>query len=136
MSDKREYQAKIALEYFEGSARKAERIMGWGRESVAKGLGEYKSGIKCIDNYKNCGRTRTEDKLPDLRKDIKSLAEPQTQADPALKSALTYTRITAKAMRKALIDEKGYSDHELPCADTIGNILNRMGYNLKRVLKS
>ena len=39
-------------------------------------------------------------------------------------------------MRKALIDEKGYADEDLPCAGTIGNILNRMGYNLKRVLKT
>jgi hypothetical protein len=39
-------------------------------------------------------------------------------------------------MRKALIDEKGYSDEELPTDKTIGNILNRLGYNLKRVQKS
>ena len=39
-------------------------------------------------------------------------------------------------MDQALIEEKGYTDKELPCANTIGNILNRMGYNLKRVLKT
>ena len=35
-----------------------------------------------------------------------------------------------------MIREKGYSDEELPTAKTVGNILNRLGYNLKRVLKS
>lgn len=39
-------------------------------------------------------------------------------------------------MREALIKEKVYSDEELPCEATIGNILNRLGYNLKRVLKA
>lgn len=134
--ERRTYQAKIALDYFGGSARKAEREMGWGRESVEKGLKEVETGIRCIDNYQGRGRKRTEDKIPDLIEDIRSLAEPQTQADPAMKSSLTYTRITAKSMRQALIDEKGYSAEELPTDDTIGNILNRIGYNLKRVQKS
>ena len=55
---RREYQAKIALEYFDGSARKAERELGWYRKSVLKGLGEAKSGFKCIDNYQGRGRKR------------------------------------------------------------------------------
>ncbi len=134
---KREYIAQISLEYFQGNARKTEREMGWGRECVQKGIKEKETGIRCIDNYKATGRKRTEDKIPNLSKDIISLADLQTQADPSMKSgSLTYTRITAKAMRQALIEEKGYTDDVLPCEATIGNILNRLGYNLKRVLKA
>jgi len=133
---KRQYQAEISLKYFDGNARKTEQEMGWGRQPVEKGLGELRTGIRCIDNHKQCGRTRTEDKCPELKEDISDLAEPLTQADPAMQSSLTYTRITAKAMRLALIDEKGYTDEELPCVNTIGNILDRSGYNLKRVIKS
>lgn len=134
--DRRSYQAEITRRYFNGKARKAERVMGWGRRTIEKGLKETESGIRCQDNFGGRGKKRTEDQCPDLRRDIAELAEPYTQADPALKSSLCYTRITAKAMRKALIDEKGYADEDLPCAGTIGNILNRMGYNLKRVLKT
>jgi len=134
--NRRSYQADIARKYFNGHAREAEREMGWGRKTVEKGLKETESGIKCLDNFGGRGRKRTEDKLPDFKQDIAELAEPRTQADPALKSSLCYTRITAEAMRKALIEEKGYTDKDLPCANTIGNILNRMGYNLKRVLKT
>ena len=53
-----------------------------------------------------------------------------------MKSSLTYTRITGKALKKALIDEKGYNAEDLPAENTLSNMLNRMGYNLKRVLKS
>lgn len=134
---KRKYIAEISLKYFQGNARKTEREMGWGRECVKKGIREKETGIRCIDNYKATGRKRTEDNLPNLREDIRSLADLQTQADPSMKSgSLTYTRITAKSMRQALIEEKGYTDDELPCETTIGNILNRLGYNLKRVLKA
>jgi len=133
---RREYQAKITSDYFGGSARKSEREMGWGRECVEKGLKENETGIRCADNYQGRGKKRTEDKIPGLTEDIKSLAERETRADPAMKSSLTYTRITGKAMRETLIKEKGYSEEELPVAKTVGNILNRQGYNLKRVLKS
>ena len=53
-----------------------------------------------------------------------------------MKSSLTYTRITGKALKKALIDEKGYNGEDLPSENSLINMLNRMGYNLKRVLKS
>ena len=53
-----------------------------------------------------------------------------------MKTSLTYTRITAKSMRKALIQDKGFNEDDLPSEATIGRILDRMGYNLKRVQKS
>ncbi len=110
--------------------------MGWGRESAEKGLKENESGIRCADNFEGRGKNRTEDKIPNLTENIKFLAERETQADPAMKSSLTHTRVTGKSVRKALIREKGYNDEEPPTAKTIGNILNRSGYNLKRVQKS
>ncbi len=124
------------MDYFGGNARKAEREMGWGRECVEKGLKESSSGIRCLDNYQGRGRKKTEDTIPNIKEDIRSIADPSTQADPAMKSSLVYTRITAKAARQALIDDKGYSDEELPTENTIGNMLNRMGFNLKRLLKT
>ena len=134
--ERRAWQAEIAMACFDGNARKTEREMGWGRESVTKGLKEAESGIRCADNYQGRGRKRTEDKIPGIKEDVISLAEPQTQADPAMKSSLTYTRITGKALREALIKEKGYDERDLPSENTLINMLNRLGYNLKRVLKS
>lgn len=44
--------------------------------------------------------------------------------------------MTAKSIRQSLIDEKGYTDEQLPTERTINNILNRLGYRLKRVQKT
>ena len=74
--------------------------------------------------------------MPELADDIRSIVDPKSQADPKYQTSFQYTRITAKAVRQALIDEKGYTDGELPCENTIGNILKRMGYNLKRIQKT
>jgi hypothetical protein len=52
---RRAYQAHITMKYFDESACKAEREMGWGRECVAKGLNEARSGIRCVDNYQGRG---------------------------------------------------------------------------------
>jgi len=135
--EQRGYQAQITLDYFDGNARKAERVMEWGRKALKVGMKEIETGLRCVNRYKNTGRKRTEDKIENLSENIRSLADSQTQADPSMKSGrLTYTRITAKAMREALIKDKGYSSEELPLEPAIGNILNRLGYNLKRVLKA
>ena len=74
--------------------------------------------------------------MPQLEHDIISLAEPESQTDPKFQTAFKYTRITAKAMREALINKKGWPHEELPCEKTIGNILNRLGFRLRRVQKA
>ncbi len=72
---KRAFMAKVADDYFDGSARKAEHHLGWGRQSVQLGLHEWRTGITCIDNYRARGRQRSETKLPNLETDIRDLEE-------------------------------------------------------------
>ena len=44
--------------------------------------------------------------------------------------------MTAAALRRALITEKGYTDEQLPRERTLRRILNRMGYRLRRIQKT
>ena len=133
---RRAFQAKVALDYLDGRARKAERVFGWSRRTVQLGLHELRTGVVCLDNTSARGNRRTEEKLPKLEEDIRSLAQPQSQQDPKFQSPFQYTRMTAKAMRQALIDQKGWKPKDLPCEKTIGNILNRLGFRLRRVQKA
>jgi hypothetical protein len=132
---RREFQAQVTLDYLEGKARRAERVFGWSRRTVELGLNELRTGIKCLDNFSSRGNKKSEEKKPQLEKDICSLAEPESQVDPKFQSPFKYTRMTAKAMRQALIEKKGWKEEDLPCENTIGNILNRLGYRLRRVQK-
>ncbi len=132
---KRAFMAKITQDYFDGSARKVERGLGWYRKTVEKGLKEQETGINCVDYYAARGRKKTEKKLADLENDIRDLVEQDSQVDPKFKTSFRYMRVSAKAVRKALIREKGYRDEQLPCRQTIGTILNRIGYRLKKTLK-
>jgi len=107
---KREYVAEITLELLDGSDRKAESELGWSREMVKKGRMELTTTIRCVDNYSARGNKKTEEKMPGLEDDIRSIVGLKSQTDPNFQTSFSYTRITAKAVRQALIDEKGYAD--------------------------
>jgi hypothetical protein len=124
--------AQVSQDYFNGSPRKAETELGWSRQAVATGLKELETGIICVDNYQARGRKKTEEKLPSLTEDIENLLANQSSTEPKFRSTFRYTRISARAVREALIEEKGYQDEELPSRQTIGDILNRLGYRLKK----
>lgn len=124
--------AKATEDYLDGSARKAETYLGWKRQTVQLGLQERRSGLVCVDNYQARGRKKTEEHLPQLSQDIHALVAGQCQADPALKNTFAYTKVSAQSVLSALMSEKGYSQPELPCRQTIGTILNRLGYRLKK----
>ncbi|MDF5726028.1 MAG: hypothetical protein PUP91_37400 [Rhizonema sp. PD37] len=129
---KRDFMAKVTEDYFDGSARQAETVLGWNRRTVQLGLDERRTGMMCVDNYQARGRHKTEEILPNIKADIQSLVDDQAQADPKLKSSFLYARISARAVREALVSQVGYDNSELPSRQTTGEILNRLGYRLKK----
>jgi hypothetical protein len=133
---RRAFEAQVTLDYLDGNIWKAERVFGWSHHTVALGLNELRTGITCMDNFSARGNRKTEAKFPELEADIRALAEPESQVDPKFQSPFLYTRMTAKAVRQALIDHKGWADEDLPHVNTIGEILNRLGIKLRPVQKT
>jgi hypothetical protein len=124
--------AKVTEDYFDGSARKAETYLGWKRQAVQLGLHERHTGLVCFDNYSARGAKKTEEKLPELTSDIHELLAEKCHADPQLKTPFRYTKVTAAAVLEALVSDKGYAASDLPCRQTMGSLLNRLGYRLKK----
>jgi len=133
---RRAFEAQVTLDYLDGNIWKAEKVFGWSHHTVALGLNELRTGLTCLGNFSARGNRKTEEKFPELEADIRALAEPESQADPKFQSPFLYTRMTANAVRKALIDQKGWTDEELPHVNTIGEILNRLGFKLRPVQKT
>jgi len=129
---KRAFTAQVALDYFEGSARKTERALGWDRVSIQRGLNSLETGIPYQDNYSARGCKKTEDLNPQLAQDIRELVDGEAQADPKFQTPFRYLKVSAQSVRDQLILEKGYEDEALPCRQTIGDILNRMNYRLRK----
>ena len=134
-AERRLFLARVSRDYLGGDARLTETVFGWSRHTVRKGLFELETG-KAIPDAPRAYKPKTEVKNPQLEQDIRALVEPDSQTDPKFQSQFRYTRLTAKAVRQKLVDCKGYTDEELPHVSTIGRMLDRMGFKMRRVLKT
>lgn len=132
---RRGFQAEMAWKYCGGSPRKAEDVSGWRRTAVELGLNELRTGIRCIDNAAARGRKKTEEKHPQIAQRIEQIVEPAAQADPKFQTRLAYTRITAERVREELLNDEALAG-SVPSRQTVGEILGRMGYSLRRVQKT
>jgi hypothetical protein len=134
--ERRLFIAEVTQTLCADNPRQSESLFGWGRQTAALGIAERDAGIRCQGSFSQRGRKRTEDTNPKLAQDVRELVEPHAQADPKLQNAFAYTRLTAKALRAALIAQKGYRDQDLPSNRTLQQVLNRLGYRLRRIQKT
>jgi len=135
-STRRLFMARVVKSLGKGGQRRAEIELRWNRRTIRKGTHELESGFRCYDNFASRGRKPVEQHLPNLLSDITAIAEAESQTDPTFKTTRLYIRLSAAAVREQLIKQKGYSDEQLPCEDTIRTKLNELGYHPKKVKKS
>jgi hypothetical protein len=109
-------------------------MFGWGREAVQRGLDEARTGERYVERFSERGRHKSEELQPELILQIQALVEPESQADPKFQTPLAFTRITAKAVHEELQKQAAEGVH-VPCSRTVHDIMNRMGYRLRRVRK-
>jgi hypothetical protein len=62
----RRRSGEVATVLWGGCARQAERRLGWGRDTVEKGLHEQRHGLRRLENFAARGRRRSEEKDPRL----------------------------------------------------------------------
>jgi hypothetical protein len=133
---RRAFQAEMTVQYCAGNARQAERVFGWGRETLEVGLAERRTGVTCMGAQSAfSGRKRWEDQQPQAAAALRHLAEAQAQQDPTFRTPLAYTRLTAKAAVAAL-STQGFDAEHVPAPSTMATVLNRLGFRLRKVLKA
>jgi Rhodopirellula transposase DDE domain len=66
---------------------------------------------------------------------IDSIVSNHSQIDPSFKTQRCYVRLTSRSILKELLLYKGYELRSF-CNKTVHNVLNRLGYTLKKVLKT
>ena len=135
-SCRRSFQAQMCLKYVNGSARKAERIWGWGRDNVQLGLEEERTGIICLGvQSMSSGVKKWEQKYPQVATVLQEIAEAHCQQEPSFTTSIAYTRLTASEAI-AQLKNRGFSHEEIPAPSTMATILNRMGYRLRKIVKA
>ena len=133
---RRAFEAEMTVKYCGGNPLMAEAIFGWGRQTVALGLAERRTGIICLGAQSTfSGRKRWEDLHPQAAEALHQLADAHAQQDPTFRTSVTYTRLTAQAALKALRQQE-YGEDQLPSPSTMAEVLNRMGFRLRKVVKA
>ena len=133
---RRVFMAKTVRALGKGGQRKAERELGWSRQTVRKGEHERRTGVECVDAFALRGSKPIESRIPNLREDIKAIVDGQSQTDPTFCTTRIYRRITSAEVRRQLMLQKGYSEEDVPSEETIRVRLNAMGYRPMKVRKS
>ncbi len=135
-ASRRAFQAEMTVKYCEGSARKAERLMGWGRKNVRLGLEEKRSGIICVGLQSvKSGSKKWAELFPEAAQALEKIGEADAQQNPTFSNPIAYTRLTAAEARTQLRNQ-GFDESQIPGPSTMAVILNRMGYRLRKVLKA
>ena len=133
---RRVFMARTVRALGGGGQRKAARELGWSRQTVRKGEHELRTGIACIDGFTLRGVKPIEDRLPDLRAEIRSIVDQVSQTDPTFRTDRLYRRISSAEVRRQLVAQKGYTEETVPCEETIRLRLNDMGFRPMTVCKS
>jgi hypothetical protein len=114
----------------------AETCFGWERHTLEVGLAERRAGLRCLGAQAAfSGRQCLEDTHPEVAAALFKLAAAHAQQDSTCRTTLAYTRLTAQAALAAW-RAQGYGTDSLPSPSTLAEVLNRMGFRLRKVGKA
>lgn len=118
------FMARVVQTLGRGGQRYVEKVFGWNRRTVRKGIAELTCGVAQVDHFSARGRKRVEARLPHLLEDLCELIATQSQV-----------ALTVVALRQQLIEQKAYAAEALPCLATLRKRLKALGYPLRSAQK-
>jgi hypothetical protein len=133
---KRNFMASVVLQLGRGGQRLAAKELGWNRDLVRKGIHELRSGTTCVDAFSARGRKRWEERHPELIRDIQEIVDDHCETDPTFRTTRLYRRLTAKEVRRQLLENKGYNPSHVPKERSMRDLLNVLGFHPRKVVKS
>ena len=88
-ANRRAFEAEMTVQYGAGNPLLAETTGGWGRHRVAVGLGERRTGIRCLGAQAAfSGRKRWAEPSPEVAAALERLAAAHAQPDPPFRTTL------------------------------------------------
>lgn len=125
--ERRRLLARTVQERGPGGQRRAERALGWNRQTIRNAIRALTSGRRWLDAVVFRRRKRVEARLPRRLAASKALVDGQRQPAPSVRSPRLDPRLTAAEVRRRLIAQQGYTDAELPTERTSSTKLRDLG---------
>src|SRR5437660_12147291 len=91
--DRRGFIART-LAHLALSQRQAQRLFGWGRDTIRKAQREARTGLTCLDATACRGRKPAEFHLPRLLEDIRAIDQDHCNTDQTFQTTRPYCRHT------------------------------------------
>lgn len=91
-----------------------------------------RDNLEIISNKNKCGRKKKTEKYLELESDIVKIIDEYSSTDPQFKTEKQFVRLTVKEIMKKLISTGKYQEGFM-CASSLDNLINKIGYNLKKV---
>lgn len=108
------------------------RLLGIARQTIKK----YTKVSKNRNKTETRGRKAITLIFPNLENDIRKIVDEYASTDPDFNTEKRYVRLTINEIRNRLIETNKYTDETCPKKSCLANLLNKMGYNLKKVKKT
>jgi len=124
----------LACDLGKGCISYLARTLNCCRKTVRKAIQFVKNNCNKLLKEETRGRKKLINKYPELTSDIKNIIKEYLLVDPHFKSEKLYVRLTIKEVKKALVNTGKYTDKSFSNS-SLNNILNSLGYNLKKVKK-
>ncbi|WP_419624873.1 ISAzo13-like element transposase-related protein, partial [Thiolapillus sp.] len=105
---------------------------------LAQGTPGKQCGLAATGVYQPSLRSpwlAAEEHCPRLLDDIVDILDTTGQTDPTFRSTRIYTPITAREVRRRLLEQKGYTDSPLIGERSLRTKLNMLGYRPQRIRK-
>src|SRR5438105_13266161 len=88
---RRAFEAEMAVKYCGGNPLLTETLFGWGRQTVALGLAEGRTGLICLGAQSAIsGRKRWEDRHQQAAAALRQLGDAQARQDTTFRTTFTH----------------------------------------------
>ena len=111
------------------------KIFELARSTIRKAIDIFKGIITYKPKVETRGRKNLTTKYPDLQKDINKIIENYLSVDPQFKKETPYVRLSIQEIKTQLIKTGKYIDDSFSNS-SLNNLVNQMGYDLKKVQKT
>ena len=111
------------------------KIFGLSRITIRKAIKIFENKVFYKKEIETRGRKKLTEIYPYLEKDITEVIENSLSTDPKFKTEKQYVNMTVKEIKKQLIETGKYEENSFSNS-SLNNILNEMGYGLKKVKKT
>lgn len=125
----------LLLDLKEYSIRAVARVLNCSRKFIKKCSQIANYGFQLQLQMEFRGRKKKIQEFPNLPKQLEKIVEDHLITDSQFKTEKQYVRLTLKEIKQQLITKNGYKEKDIS-KSTLANILNEMGYNLKKVQKT